>query len=377
MKTINRYRGIMIYGAKSIALGIHYALKELFPEKEMLGFLVSSRKDNPKVLDGLPVMEIGDFFKEYVETSVTGYKKDEIIVLIGTSEAAHGEIIQTLERYGISHYVCIDWRVEEAFMEQYFTKIKKFVSLHSLMCFEKKTDLAKYKDNLCVFRVRSHKDLELQNVYDAQKWVHTIQAGASRTELRIADYMDSVHENISDKNGNYCELTALYWIWKNILDINGMEKYYGMFQYRRLLNINDDDICRIFDNRVDVVLPFPTVHEPDIREHHSRYIAEDDWRAMLQALEELQPNYAEVFRKVQKQPYLYNYNIFLAKKKVLREYCAWLFPVLERTEELSQPKGWERNDRYIGYLGENLLTLYFMYHADNLKIVHTGRKMLV
>lgn len=33
-----------------------------------------------------------------------------------------------------------------------------------------------------------------------------------------------------------------------------------------------------------------------------------------------------------------------------------LFPILERTEQLSIPRGWERCDRYIGYLGENLMT---------------------
>ena len=76
------------------------------------------------------------------------------------------------------------------------------------------------------------------------------------------------------------------------------------------------------------------------------------------------------------QPYLYNYNILIATVEVLRTYCAWLFPILSRTEELSMPHGWERADRYIGYLGENLLTLYFMYHQKDLNIVHTGHIML-
>ena len=76
------------------------------------------------------------------------------------------------------------------------------------------------------------------------------------------------------------------------------------------------------------------------------------------------------------QDYLYNYNIILAKRQVLADYCAWLFPILERTEELSSPKGWERSDRYMGYLGENLLTLYFLFHRNDLNIYHSGRLML-
>ena len=44
---------------------------------------------------------------------------------------------------------------------------------------------------------------------------------------------------------------------------------------------------------------------------------------------------------------------------ILRNYCSWLFPILERTEELSVPKGSEWADRYIGYMAE---TLYFMHN---------------
>ena len=58
--------------------------------------------------------------------------------------------------------------------------------------------------------------------------------------------------------------------------------------------------------------------------------------------------------------------MLIAKKKVFQDYCNWLFPILARTEELSEPKGWERADRYIGYLGENLMTLYFMYYMEDL-----------
>ncbi len=370
---------IIIFGARSIALGVSCALRILFPQKEILGFMVSSEVGNPKNLDGLSVMEIRKWAEKYIlENDAGGHGKSDITVLIGTPENAHTEIISLLEKYGFSHYVCIGWELEEKLMEQYFTKIGRFFPMQRLQDYGQKADYMPGKDRICVFQVKNHMDCELRKPYRMWEWVHTLQAGAADTGLRIAQYADDIGENISKKNKNYCELTALYWMWKNLLETERMPyEYCGLFQYRRLLNIGDGDILRMHENQVDVVLPFPTVHEPDIREHHKRYIKEEDWMAMLEALKELQPADATAFRKLSVQPYLYNYNILIARREVLRDYCAWLFPILERIEEISSPRGSQRADRYIGYLGENLLTLYFMHRAGQLKIVHTGRKMLV
>ncbi len=59
------------------------------------------------------------------------------------------------------------------------------------------------------------------------------------------------------------------------------------------------------------------------------------------------------------------------------DYCEWLFPVLFMTEELSEPKGFDRADRYIGYMGEILTTLYFMSRRDKLRIAYAGCRFLV
>ena len=144
-----------------------------------------------------------------------------------------------------------------------------------------------------------------------------------------------------------------------------------------MFDFSEDDLLRLFDNDVDVVLPWPLPYEPNIHAHHQRYIKDDDWNALLTALRELQPEYADAFDGILEQKYLFNYNVILAKKAVLCEYCEWLFPILERTEELSVPKGSERADRYIGYMGETLETLYFMKNAERLNIVHTQCKLLV
>lgn len=376
MELISMCGEIMIYGAKSIALGVCCAVRELFPEKRILGFLVSSRENNPEKLYGLPVMSICDYSRQYSDDRDEHYSKDKITVLIGTPEMLHGEIIRTLESFGFSRYICIDWELEELLMERYYSKNSKFPSLHLLESPPEREDHV--QNRLCVFQVKSHKDIFVKGTDRKRAWLHTIHAGAAQGSDGRAEYFDNTGDHISAKNSNYCELTALYWIWKNVLDKEEAAcEYYGMFQYRRLLNIEEEDIKRIARHQADVILPFPTMHEPDIREHHERYIAEEDWDAMVTALYEKEPEYAEDFQGILNQPYLYNYNILIAKKSILRDYCAWLFPILERTEELSRPRGWERSDRYIGYMGENLLTLYFMRHKEEFRIVHTGRIMLV
>lgn len=229
-----------------------------------------------------------------------------------------------------------------------------------------------------VFMAKFYKDKPLQNRVEIPRWLTPVQAGAALTKERVADILDCDGDNISRKNPNYCELTVLYWIWKHCL-VCGQEwnaDYCGLFHYRRWLDIREEKMGILLEHDIDVILPYPTMHEPDIKEHHARYIKESDWKAALQAVGELEPAYYGSYSEIFAQEYLYNYNILIAKKDILRGYCEWLFPILERTEELSSPRGNQRSDRYIGYIGENLLTLYFMCRRKDFHIVHTGRRML-
>lgn len=346
---------LAIFGAKSIALGCYLAIESLYSEHKVKCFLVSSLENNPEILAGLPVIELKDFNEKQCK------------IIIATPENVHNEIIKKLKEYGFNDFICLTSEKENSLMKKYYEKIRKFESIEKL-------NTGNIKSKLRVFAAKSHKDKTIVNT-NFPEWVSTLQAGADLTDMKICDNADNVGENISRKNLNYCELTVLYWIWKNC-DFKE-DDYYGLFHYRRMLDIKQDDILKLKENKVDVILPYPLVCEPDIKEHHLRYIKESDWQAMLQALSELQPKYYEAYEKIFSQKYMYNYNMIIATPKVLNDYCNWLFPILEKTEELSTPKENERCDRYIGYIGESLLTLYFLYNSDKLKIVHTGRKLFL
>jgi hypothetical protein len=323
---------------------------------------------NLRVLEKKQVVDIEAF-----TSGMSQEEKDNIEILIATPESVMCEIEQTLEQHGLRCYVRIDSVRYADMMERLFIAKGTFRTLSAL-------PVGYHNCSLEVYMAKFYKDKQLRGEYHIPNWIVPIQVGAKLSKERVADILDCDGDNISEKNVNYSELTALYWLWKNRLlsddDLSGSE-YYGLSHYRRMLSLTDDDLSRLVDNEVDAVLPYPMIYEPDIEEHHKRYLKEADWSALLNALKELQPEYAEKFTDILKQQYLYNYNIILAKNEVIADYCGWLFPILERVEQLSTPKGSERADRYIGYMGETLETLYFMYNHDKLNIVHTGCWFLV
>ncbi len=356
---------LIIYGAQGYALGAYEAYKTLYPNKPVKCFVVTEMGNNAPVLGGISVVDINTFSE-----GMSDDQKNNVEFLIATPENVMEAIEGTLEEYGFKNHSRLDSDKWAVLMKDYHAKKGQFVPLASL-------PVGSTMPSINVFMAKSHKDKPLKNSFTIPDFMKPIQVGADNTEERITDILDNVGDNISKKNVNYCELTGLYWVWKNVLCDDSDDGYYGLAQYRRMMLFPKDDLLRLADNDVDVVLPYPMSYEPDINVHHERYLKDVDWDALLKAISEVQPDYADAFTKILSQKYLYNYNVILAKKSVLREYCEWLFPILERTEELSDPKGSERADRYIGYMGEALETLYFLKNADRLKVVHTGCKLLV
>lgn len=356
---------LVIYGAQGVALGAYKAIKTVFPEKEVECFLVTAMGNNAPVLGGIPVRELQEFV-----SGMTQEEKDDVEVLIGTPENVMLAIEAGLEDVGLHNFARLTSIRWADMQRDAFLKSGEYMPLSAY-------PVGCHRADLLVYKMSHYKDKALSTVWTDPSYIKKLQVGGALTDEKVAELNDATGDNISDKNGNYSELTGMYWIWKNALRKLEDGSYCGLAHYRRMLELSEDDLLRLVDNDIDVVLPYPMPYEPNIEAHHLRYLSDSEWNAVLQALDELQPEYAKAFKDILKQGYFYNYNVILAKKDVLDDYCSWLFPLLFRIEEINDPNKEKEPNRYIGYVGETLETLYFMYNKNGLNVSHAGCRFLV
>lgn len=191
-------------------------------------------------------------------------------------------------------------------------------------------------------------------------------------------FSDSTGINISEKNDSYCELTALYWIWKNTnYDAYGLVHYRRYFQGRVKNSIaNKKELCNwLIDSDMVVAKPRNYVIET-VYTHYSRAHYRKDILLAKQVVTELYPSYKYSFDAVMNQSSLSLYNMFVMKKAVMEKYCEWLFSILAECENRIDVTGYDRHQqRVIGFLGERLFNVWLFenrkdYRIGHQKIVH-------
>lgn len=202
---------------------------------------------------------------------------------------------------------------------------------------------------------------------------------------------DNQQENISEKNTTFCELTALYFIWKNIDVPNvGLVHYRRYFQVRNqnwqrlrytILRWQGKALCGRF--RIATKQDFETLLQhydwiiPEayhlgthsVREHYAAYHKIQDWVCVKQLVAEMSPEYLSDFEIVEHSFDIHTYNMFVSKKKWLDEYCEWLFPILfalERHIDITEYDMY--NKRVIGFIAERLFNVWLNHHKTRFKI---------
>lgn len=192
-------------------------------------------------------------------------------------------------------------------------------------------------------------------------YVIPIQVGAEQRKERVADFIDSIGENISYKNPEYCELTALYWAWKN-----QKSEVLGLCHYRRIFLLKSpEEILHILEQS-DCIVPHPYFFRISLEREYKKFHIKEDYERMMRILEKEYSDYYETAIEVFRQNKLYPYNMFLMKWELADAYCAWLFPLLQKLETKEIERTNYQN-RYIGFLAERLFNVYIRHNKLRVK----------
>lgn len=190
-----------------------------------------------------------------------------------------------------------------------------------------------------------------------------ISSGWQGTDL--AQYTgDNTGENISSKNKNYCELTALYWAWKNL----GAD-YVGLAHYRRHFKGGKGDKWQSVLTKqqaekllkeYDVILPklrnyfIETTYDQYIHAHNRQ-----DLDKTFEIISQIYPDYIPAWEKVMNSTKGHRFNMFVMKREIFDSYMEWMFDMLFRLESVLDISAYSANDRRVfGFVSERLLDVW-------------------
>ena len=227
-----------------------------------------------------------------------------------------------------------------------------------------------------------------------------VRCGAVYDKRNPEDYAymlgDDTGDNISEKRKSFCELTVLYWAWKN-QDAD----YMGLCHYRRLFSCNKnannygfgihDTGCLVSDFLSKKTYKEFKLSEDELRNeingydalfikplelnklglksiyhlmkvNHQAYQMKDVDLAIKIAKEKYPEMEKVIDEYIHNYNYSYLYNCFIMKKELFNEYCSWLFDILFELEKHIDTTNYsERQKSAIGIIGEQFMGIYILW----------------
>lgn len=209
--------------------------------------------------------------------------------------------------------------------------------------------------------VATHKKYQMPK-YKSYLPIHVGKEGKEKIGFKG----DNTGKNISEKNPYFCELTAIYWAWKNL-----KSDYVGLTHYRRHFKgktksknkfeqvLSDREIKELLREN-DIILPKKrNYYIETLYSHynHTMYIEPLDITGEI--IKEKYPEYYKEFEQLKKRKTAHMFNMFIMKKNIMDEYCEWLFDILfELEKKVDNTKYDSFHARFYGRVSELLLDVW-------------------
>lgn len=219
--------------------------------------------------------------------------------------------------------------------------------------------------------VITHKDIN-----DDFPPVYKLLLVGAKTYLgsNIYSYRDDMTlDNISDMNKYYCELSGVYYVWKN--GVNDVDKI-GFTHYRRFFVLDklymrktrllpETEITKILQ-QYKIILPKKLYLKKTIEESANIAPNKDDLVEIRKAIQNVCEEYLTDYDWYLSQKGTYLLNMFITNGKIFNDYCEWLFPILgylEKQYNLLTMQGCK--ERFLGFFGERLLNVWVHHNIIN------------
>lgn len=220
--------------------------------------------------------------------------------------------------------------------------------------------------------IATHKKYEMPK----EKMYIPVHVGADGKD-DLGYIKDNSGDNISKKNPFFCELTGLYWAWKNLnADYIGLAHYRRHFSIKKKSNdkfenvLTEQQLQKILE-KTDVVLTKKRKYYiENLYSHykHTMYIEPLDETGKI--IEEIYPEYSTYFNKLHKRTSAHMFNMFIMKKEIFDDYCKWLFSILfELEKRIDNTKYDNFHSRFYGRISELLLDVYLQKNNISYKEV--------
>lgn len=163
---------------------------------------------------------------------------------------------------------------------------------------------------------------------------------------------DDMDQNISDKNPGFCELTGLYWAWKNLKDAGVI----GLVHYRRYFTaksavyrhgheplrsvLTDGELSALL-LQYDILVPRKRIYGIEtLYSHYEHTLDGYQLDAAAEIVRQEHPEYTRYLEQVFRRRWGYMFNMMILRREDLEDYCAWIFDVLFRLEERLTDEGY-------------------------------------
>lgn len=178
---------------------------------------------------------------------------------------------------------------------------------------------------------------------------------------------DDTGDNISELNYSFCELTAIYWVWKNYEKIEYPD-FVGFCHYRRIFDVDSKTFDVFLGNHQIVYAGLENISQDleklTVYEQFSNNHKKTDMERCLEYFKNNDTEFYNSLIEYLELPFGKSalYNMFIMPKDVFFEYCELIFGMLFNIKEKFNLSSYSfYGSRIFGFLCERI-TGAFLYH---------------